>query len=101
MLLVLTTLPARSAQRFAEALVRQKLAACVSVLPGVSSTYRWKGKTERARESLLLIKAPENRWKAIQAFVAERHPYELPELIALTAAKGSKKYLDWIRNPGL
>ena len=102
MLLVLTTMPdRRSAQRLADALVRQKLAACVSVLPGVSSTYRWKGKIEKTRESLLLIKTAKKRWKALSTFVLSRHPYELPELIALPVAAGSEKYFDWIRNSGL
>ena len=96
-MLVLTSLPDRkSAQKMAAALVEKKLAACVSLLPGVSSTYRWKGKIEKARESLLLIKTSRKAWKALQKFVLSRHPYELPELIALPVAAGSKKYLDWM-----
>ena len=97
MLLVLTTLPdQKSARALAGLLVRKKLAACVSVLGGVSSVYRWKGKTETSREALVLIKTSRASWKALKTFVLNRHPYELPELIALPVAAGSKKYLDWV-----
>ena len=97
MLLVLTALPDRkSAQKLAASLVDKKLAACVSVLDGASSVYRWKGKVESSRESLLLIKTTRAAWKKVEAFVLGRHPYELPELIALPVTAGSKKYLGWI-----
>ena len=101
MLLVLTALPDRkSAQKLAGALVHRKLAACVSVLGGVSSVYRWKGRTENAREWLLLIKTSKSAWKALQTFMLSRHPYELPELIALPVKTGSRKYLDWVERLG-
>ena len=97
MLLVLTSLPDRkSAQKMAEALVDKKLAACVSLISGVSSVYRWKGRREKARESILLIKTSRSAWKALQKFVLSKHPYELPELIALPVSVASKKYLDWV-----
>ena len=94
---VLTTLPdARSARRLARALVEKKLAACVTALPGAVSTYRWKKKTEVSREALVMIKTTQARWKAVQKFVLEDHPYELPELIVLPVVAGSKKYLSWM-----
>ncbi len=102
MFLVMTTMPdSKSAQKMAGELVSKKLAACVSVLTGVVSVYRWKGKLESSREVLLLIKTSKVRWKAAQKFVLSRHPYELPELVALPVTHGSKKYLSWIRDLGL
>ena len=94
---VWTSLPdSKSAQKLAASLVEKKLAACVSVFAGVSSVYRWKGKLEKARESVLLIKTSKAKWPALQKFVLSRHPYELPELVALPASLVFKKYLKWI-----
>ena len=97
MIVVLTATPDfKSAQKLADGLVRKKLAACVSALTGVASVYRWKGKVKKARESLVLIKTSKSKWKAVRKFVLSRHPYELPELIALPVVVGSRKYLSWI-----
>lgn len=95
-LLCLSTCPdAATAQRIADALVEARLAACVNVLPGVRSTYRWQGAVERADEVLLLIKTTRNVFPALQSRFPELHPYELPELLAVEAA-GLPAYLDWI-----
>jgi len=95
-LLCLSTCPdATTARRIADALVDARLAACVSVLPGVASTYRWEGQVERAEEVLLLIKTTHDAWPALQARLPDLHPYELPELLAVEAA-GLPAYLEWI-----
>ena len=95
-LLCLSTCPdADSARRIADALVDARLAACVSVVPGVLSTYRWQGAIERSEEVLLLIKTTHDALPALQARLPELHPYELPELLAVEAA-GSPVYLQWI-----
>ncbi|UHQ20788.1 divalent-cation tolerance protein CutA [Lysobacter sp. KIS68-7] len=95
-LLCLTTCPdADSARRIADALVDARLAACVSVVPGVHSTYRWQGAIERGDEVLLLIKTTHEALPALQARLPELHPYELPELLAVEAA-GLPDYLQWI-----
>ena len=95
-IVVWTTMPdVSSAQRLARGLVAKKFAACVSVIPGVLSTYRWKKKVEGSREALVVIKTSKARWKAVQKFVLEEHPYELPELIAFPVT-GSLSYLSWI-----
>lgn len=85
-----------SADRIAEVLVAERLAACVSRLPGVSSTYPWKGAVERADEVLLLIKTTAARLDALVARIQALHPYELPEVIAVEATGGSAAYLAWV-----
>jgi periplasmic divalent cation tolerance protein len=85
-----------SADRIAEALVAERLAACVSRLPGVRSTYRWEGAVERADEVLLLIKTTAARLDALVARIQALHPYELPEVIAVEATGGSAAYLAWV-----
>ena len=95
-LLCLTTCPdADTAQRIASALVDERLAACVNVLPGVQSTYRWQGKVEHAGEVLLLIKTTRVRLPAVQERLVALHPYELPEVLAVEAG-GLPTYLQWI-----
>ena len=95
-LLCLSSCPdTATAHRIADALVDARLAACVSVLPGVHSTYRWQGSVERAEEVLLLIKTTRDALPALQARLPGLHPYELPELLAVEAA-GLPAYLDWI-----
>jgi periplasmic divalent cation tolerance protein len=85
-----------SAERIADALVGESLAACVNLLPAVTSVYRWQGQVERASEIQLLIKTTAGRLEALGARVAELHPYELPELIAVEARAGLPAYLDWV-----
>ena len=87
---------AATAARIASALVDDRLAACVNVLPGVESVYRWQGRVERASEVLLLIKSTRERLPALTARVVELHPYELPELVAVDIAGGLPGYLAWI-----
>jgi periplasmic divalent cation tolerance protein len=85
-----------SAARIAEAVVAQRLAACVSRLPGVCSTYRWEGAVEQADEVLLLIKTTTARLDALVACIQALHPYELPEVLAVEASGGSAAYLAWV-----
>jgi len=95
--IVLCTVPDPAcAERIATALVEERLAACVNALPGVSSTYRWEGKVERANEVLLVMKCTADRYPALQARILALHPYTLPEVIALEVTDGSAPYLDWI-----
>jgi periplasmic divalent cation tolerance protein len=87
----------KEARKIARALVGQRLAACVSQT-GVplASTFRWKGKVESAKEFLLLIKTSRRRFAAVRDVVRELHGYQVPEIIALPIAAGSRAYLDWI-----
>lgn len=98
-LVCLCTCPDRViGQRIAEALVGENLAACVNILPGVHSVYRWHGAVEHADEVLLLAKTTRARMDALQARLLELHPYELPELLAVEAVGGLPAYLDWVAN---
>lgn len=85
-----------SAQRIADALVEARLAACVNVVPGVRSVYRWEGAVECCDEVLLVIKTMSERLEALQARVVVLHPAELPELVAVELAGGLVTYLDWV-----
>ena len=85
-----------TAARIARALVEERLAACVNVLPGVHSVYRWQDKVEQADEVLLLIKTVPARLDALVARVRALHPHELPEVVVVEVAGGLPAYLDWI-----
>lgn len=96
-LVVLCTCPDRPcANALAESLVEQHLAACVNILPGVESVYRWEGRIERADEWLLLIKTERQAYAALQDYIGRRHPYQTPEIIALPIVAGSTDYLQWV-----
>lgn len=86
-----------TAARIAEALVERSLAACVNVVPGVRSVYRWKGEVQRDDEALLLIKTTRAGVAALKAALPEIHPYEVPELVVIPVGAGSEAYLNWVR----
>ncbi len=95
--LVLCTCPdAKTAETLAEAVVAKRLATCVNIVPGLTSVYPWEGKIETAQEHLLLMKTETAVFETLEAFVCEKHPYELPEIIAVPVLRGSTAYLDWI-----
>ncbi len=97
--LVLNTCPdAASAQRIAIALVDKDLAACVNIVPGLRSIYRWKGKRESADELLLIIKTRVADYSKLEAMIRELHPYELPEIIAVPIHAGLPAYLQWVEH---
>jgi len=88
---------AREARRIARALVERRLAACANILAApVGSVYRWKGKVESAREFLLVIKSSRRNFTAIEKAVRALHSYDVPEIVALPIAVGSRDYLAWI-----
>ena len=95
--LVLCTCPDQAtAQKIAEQLVDKQLAACVNILPGITSIYQWQGKRETAQEHLLLIKTTDQVYEVLEQTLNELHPYELPEIIAVSVERGSAAYLDWM-----
>ena len=94
---VLCTVPSRDvAERLAHSLLEEKLVACVNVLPGVRSMYRWQGAIEEAGELLLLMKTASDRYDALEERIRELHPYDVPEVLAVDVADGSAGYLAWV-----
>ncbi len=87
---------AGDAERIARALVERRLAACVNVVPGVVSVYRWRGAVEREEELLLVIKTRTERLAALREALVALHPYEVPELVALDVEDGHLPYLAWL-----
>lgn len=96
-LLVITNLPdAESARALAVQLVEQRVAACVNILAPCHSIYRWEGKIEEAEEVPLLIKTSASRYAALEEAIRAYHPYELPEIVAVSIEKGLPGYLAWL-----
>ncbi len=96
-LTVLCTVPdASTGQTIARTLVHEGLAACVNLLPGITSVYRWQGEVQENPELLLIIKTTQARYPALEARIKELHPYEVPEIIAHKIEAGLKSYLEWI-----
>jgi periplasmic divalent cation tolerance protein len=96
-LLVLTTAGSKAeARKIGEALVERRLAACVNIVPGIMSLYRWEGKVAEAAEYLLLIKTVEGREEQLRSAIREIHSYELPEFLTVSVKSGGKDYLKWL-----
>ena len=95
--IVLTTLPDEAdASAFARALVEERLAACVNVLPPMRSTYRWEGRVEEASERQMVMKTERTRLDALRTRVHELHSYDTPEFLVIPVAGGSERYLEWM-----
>lgn len=88
----------KDAERIARVLLQKRLAACVTVVSGGLSFYRWKGKTCRDREFVLIMKTVSSKAEALERELGRIHPYELPEFVVLPVAGGSRRYLKWIRS---
>jgi len=96
-IVILCTVPADfDPDPLAADLVSRSLAACVQTGISVTSTYRWKGATEKSQERLLLIKTTPGRFKEVESAIRAAHPYEVPEIIALPVSEGHAPYLAWI-----
>ncbi|MCX5696662.1 MAG: divalent-cation tolerance protein CutA [Candidatus Omnitrophica bacterium] len=86
----------KEAGRIAKRLLSAKLAACVNITDKIDSFFRWQGKVDHARESLLVIKSKKSKFKQIAKLIKSLHSYEVPEIIALPIVCGDKAYLEWI-----
>lgn len=94
---VLCTCPdAETGERIARELVEARLAACVNVVPGLTSVYRWKGEVQTDREVLLVVKTTAGAFGALREAIRAAHPYELPEIVAVGVEDGLEEYLRWI-----
>jgi len=87
---------AEEAERISGGLVEAKVAACVNIVPGLTSVYRWKGALERSSEWLLIIKSRRELFPQLRAEIEKLHSYEVPEIIAIEIADGAEAYLGWI-----
>ncbi|MEJ5211786.1 MAG: divalent-cation tolerance protein CutA [Burkholderiales bacterium] len=95
--LVISNLPDQdSAQALAQAAVTARLAACVNVMAPCSSVYRWQGRLESATEVPVFFKTSRERYAELEAFIRARHPYELPEIVAVPIETGLPAYLQWL-----
>lgn len=94
---VLMTAPqGKKSQSLAKALVQERLAACVNVIPSIVSYYRWKGRLHQDNESLLIAKTTSAKLPALMRWVTKHHPYTVPEILALPVVCGSPTYLRWL-----
>jgi periplasmic divalent cation tolerance protein len=95
--IILCTCPdQKTAEQIASELIKHQLAACVNIVPGITSVYRWQANIETAQEHLLLIKSQAEQYQAIETQIKQIHPYELPEIIAVPIDRGLPEYLQWI-----
>lgn len=93
-----TTPDAEEAERLAHAIVDKRLAACVQILPKMTSVYFWEGGVQKEPEHLLLIKTFEGKFEALEKFILENHSYDVPEIIALSSMHVSDSYSGWLRD---
>ena len=94
---ILVTAPdAATLEELGGRIVEERLAACLNIVPSIASVYRWQGRVERASEALAVIKTTSARAPALVARIRELHPYELPEVLTLPVAGGSRAYRDWV-----
>ena len=101
-ILVLTNLPnTASAEKLANLLISEKLAACVNILAPCASVYSWQGKLEKSNEVPMLIKSSQARYSEIEAAILKHHPYELPEIISVPINNGLPAYLNWVQESPL
>ena len=98
-LVLLVTVPdADTGKTLARQLVDERLAACVNIVEGITSIYRWEGAVEEAQEVLLILKTTVDRYDALESAIRSRHPYDVPEIVALPITAGLDKYLAWLRS---
>ncbi len=97
MRVVLTTVPnIGEAEELAEKIIEARLAACVQILPKMTSVYVWEGKVQKENEHLMLIKTLPEKWEELRDFITANHSYEVPEVVAIDGVKTSEAYLTWL-----
>jgi periplasmic divalent cation tolerance protein len=87
----------KEAHVIAASLLRKRMVACANILPGISSEFWWKGRIDKAKEVLLILKSVNSNFKKIEKEVKRLHSYEVPEIVAIPIIAGSKEYLGWIK----
>jgi periplasmic divalent cation tolerance protein len=94
---VLVSVPRDEARQLATAIVEERLAACINIVPRIDSVYRWDDKIETDTESLMIIKTTAGRMDELIEYIEENHPYDLPEVIAMPLVAGLAEYIAWIK----
>ena len=97
MTVLMTTPDTETAERIGGTVVEERLAACANVVAGVTSIFRWKGRVERESEVLVILKTTADEVDLLRERIVELHPYDVPEVIALSVSTGHAPYLDWVR----
>ena len=98
LLVVVTSLPSMEAAKgLARALVEARVAACVQLVDGMQSIYRWEGKVCEEHEVLLSAKTTESKWSEITQYIQEHHPYDLPEILAFSPEQYAQQYGEWVQ----
>ena len=95
-ILLSTVESAQTAEKIASTVVEERLAACVNVLPGVSSYFRWEGEIQREQEFMLILKTSTDRLRALIERIKTLHPYEVPEIVSVPVEEGHQPFLDWV-----
>ena len=102
LMVVLVTAPDKNtARKLGQTALRQKLIACVNLVPAIESHYWWRGKIENSTETLLLLKTTRKHLPTLEKLLVRLHPYETPEIVALAANQASGRYLKWVRDSTL
>ena len=100
-LIFITVSSEKEGEKISQALVKEKLAACVNMIGGVKSLFSWKGQISLEEEVLLIAKTKDKLFESLKKRVLELHSYEVPEIIALPILAGFEKYLEWIKKETL
>ena len=96
LVVLVVTSDRREAGKIAEAAIKNKVAACANLVTSMTSIFRWKGRVQKSREALLIMKTSAHRYPALERLVRSMHSYEVPEIIALTVERGLRPYLEWV-----
>ena len=98
-IVVFVTAPSKpEAEKIAKAILSKKVCACVNIINGVNSLFNWKGKINKAKETLLVIKTKRSAYKDLEKIIKKNHSYTVPEIIALPVILGAREYLNWIKD---
>jgi periplasmic divalent cation tolerance protein len=95
-IVLVTTSSRKEATKIARAMIREKRAACVSIVPDLISIYCWQGKVQKSREALLMLKTTRRQYSALERSICAMHSYEVPEVISIPVDKGLPQYVDWV-----
>ena len=96
LIVLVTASGQKEAETIGQAVVKEKLAACVNILSSVTSIFRWQGKVQKSREALLILKTTERRYRALERLIRAKHSYDVPEIIALKLERGLSQYTAWV-----